>query len=115
VTRSEVGRQGEQEYVEGKTILDYVGTAGGPAPRAKRSETVILRGNTQATAAEKPEILPVKLDRLLAGKEPASSVKIQPGDVIFIPSASMRGWQDVAQASFSLLTLATGLAIFNRR
>jgi len=103
----EVARQGEQEYVEGKTVLDYVSMAGGPGPRAKRRDTVIIRGE-----GPEPQVLHVGLDKLMAGKKPAQSVAVQPGDIIVLPPASVRGWQELAQVVFTIRSLSSGLFLF---
>lgn len=109
----EVSRGGEQEFVEGKSVLDYVGAAGGPGPRAKRKETVIVRtvGGSGGSPGEQ-QILPAGLDKYLAGKKPKQPVAIQPGDIIVVPSASVRGWQELAQMIFTVRALTTGLFIF---
>jgi protein involved in polysaccharide export with SLBB domain len=109
----DVSRAGEQEYVEGKSVLDYVGAAGGPGPRAKRKETVIVRtiGGSAPSAGEQ-QILPAHLDQYLAGKKPKTPVTIQPGDIIVVPSATIRGWQELAQLIFTVRSLTTGLFLF---
>jgi polysaccharide biosynthesis/export protein len=104
----EVARQGEQEYVEGKSVLDYVSMAGGPGPRAKRSETVIVRGS-----GPDGQLIHVRLDQLMAGKEPTHPVAVRPGDIIVLPAASIRGWQEVAQVLYTLRSLTTGLFLFH--
>jgi protein involved in polysaccharide export with SLBB domain len=103
----EVPRPGEQEFVEGKTVLDYVSMAGGPGPRAKRKETIIVR-----TEGTEPKLIRVGLDQFLAGKKPPAELAVKPGDVMVVPSASIRGWQEWAQIAFLLRTLAAGFILF---
>jgi protein involved in polysaccharide export with SLBB domain len=103
----EVGRPGEQEYVEGKNVLDYIGAAGGPGARAKRKETVVVR-----TVGTQQQIMPARLDQYLKGKTPENPVTIQPGDIILVPTASIRGWQEIAQVMFIVRALALGFLVF---
>jgi len=103
----EVPRPGEQEFIEGKTVLDYVSWAGGPGPRAKRKETIIIR-----TEGTEPKLLKVGLDRFLRGKKPPAELAVKPGDLIVVPAATVRGWQEFAQIFFTLRSLTTGLFLF---
>lgn len=91
----EVKTPGSHDYRPDLTPREYLAMAGGPAQRAKLSETTVTfrNGRTYAMAEAPP---------------------LEPGSVVTVPEVAVKWWQDyvtILQAIASILTAYTGLYV----
>jgi polysaccharide biosynthesis/export protein len=78
----QVNRPGEYEIRPGESILDVLASAGGPTERADLGKAQVLRGNPVQTID-----LNI-LEAFMKDKDP--ELKLEPGDVVFVPAADRR-------------------------
>jgi protein involved in polysaccharide export with SLBB domain len=77
----QVNRPGEYQVRQGMGILELLASAGGPTARADLAKAVIIRGKTET----------IQLNLLQAfATNTNPDVKLQPGDVLFIPETDRR-------------------------
>ncbi|MDR7427334.1 MAG: SLBB domain-containing protein [Armatimonadota bacterium] len=77
----QVNRPGEYQVRQGMGILELLASAGGPTTRADLAKAVIIRGKTET----------IQLNLLQAfATNTNPDVKLQPGDVLFIPETDRR-------------------------
>ena len=93
-----VKEPGPFPYVRNRSVLDYIGLAGGGDDRAKLSATVVHRRDAELDA-----------------KQVAA---VQPGDMIVVPEKRLKWWQDyvvilTAISSVVLSTIAVVIAADN--
>ena len=81
-----VGRQGKLPWDPKLTVLDALSEAGGLGPRADDNAIKIVR----VAADGQTETIPVPLGLLKRGQAP-DNVRLQPGDIIFVPGLGERG------------------------
>ncbi|HUJ80083.1 MAG TPA: SLBB domain-containing protein, partial [Nitrospiria bacterium] len=80
-----VKNPGAIPYIRNRSIMDYVGLAGGGDDRAKLSDIVVYRRNEPMEAA--------------------TVVAVQPGDIIDVPEKILKWWQDYV----AILTAVTSI------
>ncbi|MDQ7844112.1 MAG: SLBB domain-containing protein [Armatimonadota bacterium] len=77
----QVSRPGEYPLRPGVGIMELLASAGGPTNRADLAKIVVIRGRTEAQQLN-------LLEALASNRNP--DVKLQPGDVLFIPETDKR-------------------------
>jgi len=81
----QVNKPGEYAIRPGAGILEALASAGGPTDRADLAKATIIRGETSGKAD------PIDVNLLQAfAKNENHEVKLQPGDVLFVPAADRR-------------------------
>jgi protein involved in polysaccharide export with SLBB domain len=103
----QVLQAGPYQYEEGRTVLDYISAARGTGNRARKDSTTLVRG-------EPPhgQTIKVPLKDMYAGKVDPRSIVVKPGDIIIIPEAPIKSWQDIAGLVWTARSLFTGLFLF---
>ncbi len=81
-----VGRQGKLPWDPKLTVLEALSDAGGLGPRANDNAIQIVR----TMADGESEAIPVPFGALKRGEAP-ENVKLQPGDILYVPSLGERG------------------------
>ncbi len=81
----QVSKPGEYAIQPGTGILEALASAGGPTDRADLAKATIIRGESGA----KPDPIEVNLLQAFAG-DASPEVKLQPGDVVFVPATDRR-------------------------
>ncbi len=77
----QVNRPGEYQVRPGAGVFELLASAGGPTNRADLAKATIIRGKTET----------IQLNLLEAfAKNKSPDVKLQPGDVLFLPEADRR-------------------------
>jgi polysaccharide export outer membrane protein len=87
----QVANPGAQNYIDGATVADYVGMAGGLLKFAASDNVGIIRGDVS-----NPVIKKVKLNKIFnfeMGGEP--SFALRSGDIIFVPQSWYFDWADI--------------------
>lgn len=102
----EVKSPGSYAYSPSRTIIDYLGDAGGPTQKARLSQARIVRGTPDA-----PKIMVMDLKRAITGKPMQSNPTLEAGDLIYIPSKAIGGWQDISQIIISTYSLTSILGL----
>lgn len=87
----EVLRPGMYRLKEEITVLDALSTAGGPNPRGSLKGTSIIRGDTS-----NPERIELDVTKLLKKADLSQNVKLEPGDVVYVPETSRPDWNKIA-------------------
>lgn len=87
----EVMRPGMYRLKEEITVMDAITTAGGPNPRGTLKATSIIRGD-----AANPERIELDVTKLLKKADMSQNVKLQPGDVVYVPETSRPDWNKIA-------------------
>jgi polysaccharide export outer membrane protein len=72
---------GTQDFVEGDTLMDYLGRSGGFHKGNQMGETDIIR---RAGFGMKREIIHIDLKKVMKSKE-IGDINVFPGDIIFVP------------------------------
>lgn len=99
----EVVSPGSYPYSPSRRLIDYLGDAGGPKEKSRLSIVRVVRGGQSS-----PVITTLNLREALAGKSSiASNPVLEAGDLIFVPSKTFGGWQDLAQAVVSAYSLSS--------
>lgn len=72
---------GQQPFIEGDTLMDYLGRAGGFVPGNQMADTMIIRrvGDNQ-----KRDIIHMDLKKVLKSDN-VGDIEVYPGDIVFIP------------------------------
>lgn len=87
----EVLRPGMYRLKEEITVMDALSTAGGPNPRGSLKGTSIIRGDTA-----NPERIELDVTKLLKKADLSQNVKLEPGDVVYVPETSRPDWNKIA-------------------
>ena len=102
----EVTQPGAKEFQDNRTLLDYIGLAGGLTKRAIQGKVGIVRaGNPE------PKVIPVDLAKLMAGKA-GPSPPMEPGDIIVVPERSIATVQDWGSLGQVLTGIIAGVRLF---
>ncbi len=96
----EITKPGSYVFSPNRRLLDYVGEASGPTPRAMMTRVRVVRGT-----AEKPQVLHLNADRAMRGAAMEGNPVLEPGDIVFVPSKFIADWQDGVQLIFTALSL----------
>lgn len=81
----QVSKPGEYAIQPGAGVLEALASAGGPTERADLAKATIIRGDASA----KPDPIEVNLLQAFA-KDAGPQVKLQAGDVVFVPATDRR-------------------------
>ena len=84
-------RPGPVKYIEGASIADYIGNAGGFTRFAASDNIGIIRGDPA-----NPKVIKVQINPLLSWNNNSSqNPTILPGDVIYVPQSWFADWADM--------------------
>jgi protein involved in polysaccharide export with SLBB domain len=103
----QVLQPGPVQYEEGRTLLDYISAARGVGNRARKDSTTLVRGDLPH-----PQTIKVPLKNMYAGKVDPRSIVVKPGDIVIIPEAPIKSWQDIAGLVWTARSLFSGLFMF---
>lgn len=96
----EVMRPGPFKLKDDMTVMDAIAGASGPTPRGVLNGTVVVRG---ANDPSKPsERIKLDLGRFLAKADLTQDIKLEPGDVVYVPETSKPDWTKVSQVVSAL-------------
>jgi protein involved in polysaccharide export with SLBB domain len=96
----EVNKQGSYVYSPNRSLIDYIGGAGGPTQLAKLTDVSVVRG-----AADSPKIARYDVKSAMRSSSKKGNPVLEPGDIVYIPSKIVSGWRDTLQLVFSALSL----------
>ena len=85
IASGEVAKPGKYELVSDTTVTEAVAMAGGFTPRARHSQVVLFRRDSDALVSA--QVLDVK--QILKSKNLAEDLQLQPGDLLFVPQNSL--------------------------
>ncbi len=96
----QVANPGALPYEPNRSMVDYLGAAGGPNPRAK-SSVVLVR-----SSGDKSDALHYDLKKAMKGVN-SENPFLEPGDVVFVPERVIADWRDISQiiSTVRLLTI----------
>ena len=77
-----VQKPGSYEMIGARSLVEMIAVAGGTTREAGPTVVVLRRGEGGA----EPQRLTLRLDELLRAGDPAATLPIQPGDVIYVPA-----------------------------
>src|SRR5262249_4600264 len=80
----EVSRPGRYDLTDDMTVLDALTLAGGPTERGNLQGLQVGR-----TENGKNEAIPIKADQLIQGKDGTKNLKLQNGDLVYVPRRGM--------------------------
>jgi polysaccharide biosynthesis/export protein len=80
----EVSKPGRYDLTDDMTVLDALTLAGGPTQKGNLDALQVGRVENGKT-----KTIPVKADQLIQGKDGGKNVKLQNGDLVFVPSRGM--------------------------
>ncbi len=91
----EVSRPGRYDLTDDMTVLDALTLAGGPTGKGNLNALQIGRVENGKT-----KTIPVMGDQLIQGKDGGKNVKLQNGDLVFVPSRGMTFLEVLEQIGF---------------
>lgn len=103
----EVARPGMYRLKENLTVVEAVSNAGGPTERGSLKSTYIIRGNL-----DNPERIKIDMSKLLKNADITQNVKLQPGDVVYIPESSKPDWNKIASVVSAIVNSSYLLRIW---
>jgi polysaccharide export outer membrane protein len=83
LAQGEVGKPGKYDLRSDIKLSEAVAIAGGLSPSAKHSQVLLFRRMPGGTV----DVKEIDLKKVLHGKDLASDVKIQAGDMVFVPKS----------------------------
>jgi polysaccharide biosynthesis/export protein len=83
-----VAKPGPYDLTENMTLIDAIAVAGGTTDKANLAGTQLIRIENG-----KPKATPLKADLVMQGKDVAGNVKLQDGDLLYIPQRGMNIWE----------------------
>lgn len=86
----QVKNSGAFPYIGGKSLKEYLAMSGGPQDYANLSSVKIIRGDIN-----NPQIFNVNLGGMFGRYGKGRDVSIKPGDIIYVPKASIISYLDV--------------------
>lgn len=103
----EVAQPGAKPFEENRTVIDYIGLAGGATNRAVLDRVVIVRrGNAE------PRTIPVDLAKFMTGRAEGAPPLVAQGDVIFVPGRRIATVQDWGSLGQVLTGIVAAIRIF---
>jgi len=96
----QVTNPGAIAYTPGRRVLDYIGEAGGPTPRANTSNVAIIRNTPQGGRLSRVNI---KRGAVSERNNPV----LEPGDVVVVPEKVIADWRDILQLLTSYRIIQT--------
>lgn len=100
----EVRNPGLYFLKDNASALSAVSQAGGPTDRGSMKGTMVVRGDTK-----NPQRINVDLNKIAKGNV-AEDVKLQAGDVIYVPETSKPDWQKISQ----IINVITSVGLIRR-
>ena len=91
----EVAKPGRYDLTDDMTVLDAVTLAGGPSDRGNLDGLQVGRIENG-----KSKVIPIKLDQMIQAKNGAQNLKLQNGDLIYVPRRGMTLLEIVQQIGF---------------
>lgn len=91
----EVSRPGRYDVTDDTTVLDALTLAGGPTDKGNLDGLQVSR-----TENGKSKTIPIKVDQLIQGKDGAKNLKLQNGDLVFVPRRGMNLLEVLQQIGF---------------
>jgi len=83
LAQGEVGKPGKYDLRSDIKLSEAVAIAGGVGPNAKHSQVLLFR----RTGGDSVDVKEIDLKKVLQGKDLASDVRIQAGDMVFVPKS----------------------------
>lgn len=106
-----VQKPGVFPWNENIKLADALAIAGGPTPPGGNTAAELSRVLLVRRTAEETQPIVMELDarELLQGRNETANVKLQPNDVVYVPTKLTREWQDKLAFPMFLLGIATNL------
>lgn len=95
----EVAKPGRYDLLGKMTVLDALSLAGGATDKANLDGTHVARVENG-----KGKAIPVKVNQLIQGKDPAQNIELQSGDLIYVPPRGL-SLMDILRTIGSLLSI----------
>jgi polysaccharide export outer membrane protein len=83
LAQGEVGKPGKYDLRSDIKLSEAVAIAGGLSPNAKHSQVLLFR----RTGDDSVDVKEIDLKKVLQGKGLASDIKLQAGDMVFVPKS----------------------------
>lgn len=96
----EVLRPGQFKLKEEMTVMDAITSASGPTERGILKGTVVVRGGIDPTKPS--ERIKLDLGKFLSQADLTQNIKLEPGDVVYVPETSKPDWSKVSQVISSV-------------
>ncbi|MCL6628923.1 MAG: SLBB domain-containing protein, partial [Armatimonadetes bacterium] len=96
----EVRRAGSFMFSPSRKLIDYLGDAGGPTPRARLSEISVVR-----VVDNTPHVFRFNTKKAMSGGSAKDNPELEPGDIVYVPSNFVSDWRDAMQVVFTGLSL----------
>jgi len=87
----EVMRPGRYRLKENINVIDAISEAAGSSQRGNLKGTCIVRGDLK-----NPQHIKVDFSKLIKSADLAQNIKLQPGDVVYVPETSKLDWSKIA-------------------
>lgn len=92
LAQGEVQKPGKYDLRSDIKLSEAVAVAGGLSPNAKPSRVLLFR----RTGGDTVDVKEIDLKKVLSGKDLAADVKIQAGDMLFVPRSGMANVKEYA-------------------
>jgi len=96
LAQGEVQKPGKYELRSDIKVSEAVAVAGGLSSSAKHSQVLLFRRG----AGDQVEVIEIDLKRVLQGKDMANDIKIQPGDMVFVPKNRISKIKEYANLTY---------------
>lgn len=103
----EVAEPGAKDFQDNRSLLDYIGAAGGLTNRAKPGSAGVIR-----PGSPEPKVMPVDLRALLQGRAKIPPPQIAPGDIIVVPERRIATLQDWGSLGQVLTGIVASIRVF---
>jgi polysaccharide biosynthesis/export protein len=80
----EVAKPGRYDITDDTNVIDAITAAGGPTDKANLDGVQLSRVENGKSKA-----IPIKMSQVVQGKDPAQNVKLQNGDLLYVPRRGM--------------------------
>ena len=87
----EVLRPGRYRLKENVSVLDAISNAAGPTQRGSLKGTCVIRGDLN-----NPQRIKLDMSKLIKSADMAQNIKLQPGDVVYVPETSKLDWGKIS-------------------
>lgn len=96
----EVVRPGQFKLKENMTVMDAITTANGPTDRGILKGTAVIREGTDPSRPS--ERIKLDLGKFISKADLTQNIKLQPGDVVYVPETTKPDWTKVSQVMSAL-------------
>ena len=104
-----VKKPGTFDYTEGKTLMDYLGLAGGPTERGNMKRVAISRrGSSNVRSFE------IDVNKVIKDGRRELNIQLYHDDTVFVPESFLSGWRDWATLGSLVISSLTLYFIANR-